>query len=149
MIFGMIIVIGVALFLSLVISNKDEKVPPPFKKIKAAGMTYSKYVVINQIAPTVPIVPSLSDKGETGIEILSSGDGVTPVPTDINLVVTPVITNSNMVSNIITPTISITATTQITALPTKVPQLLESGSVGFSLGLLIFAVTFISVAFLL
>jgi len=143
-----LIVVSVSLVLSILLNPKESSLPIAPTKIKASSRTYTKLIVFNRITPTLE--PQNKDSqinalaAGSGEEVTAQSGDMTPTPTDVNIVITPVLTNSP------TPTSSINiASVSSTLAPTKTQKLPESGIFGLSTGVFILAITFILAAFLL
>ncbi len=137
-----LVIVAISLTLAVLLKTPDPISPTAPKKTKAAGRTYTKLIVFNRITPT----PALSQISPTeGVFLADASGSVTPTvgtpsPTDINIVVTPIITT--------TPALTQVASVSQTPIPTKSQKLPESGIFEVSTGLFILAITFIIAAFL-
>src|SRR3989344_200010 len=130
-----LVVVSISLVLAVLLRTPEPVAPTAPKKTKAAARTYTKLIAFEKVAPSPT---TTTNSANLLADSSNSAPSSTPTPTtseqdDINIVITPVLTNP------VTPTLI--ATLSSTLIPTTVKSLPASGIFGMSTGLLVLSLT--------
>ncbi len=153
------VLIGLSFFIVSEIQKTDTAIKPTIQT-KAAAVTYKKELALNTITSTPIPTVSLSVTKEPTVKLLaqggSTGYSVTPTPTGIQLLTTPIVTQESsrklLVENI-SPTSTassyVTKTASQTATKVPVKTLPSAGIYNMTLVMFFAAITLIFFSFIL
>lgn len=145
--FVTIFLIGAIFYISILLTSGDENntsaVAP--RKTKAANVTYSKLIALNQVTPEITLTPTPTVASEE-VASTSKTESITetPIPT-LTLTPTPTETVLAYANPTVTGTASLEADITTTLTPTKVKNLPDTGFIYN--GLIIFAAAMVLVFF--